>query len=51
MKSSLWHIDKKQVAHYELENQKVQNSLYPDAINSWNIIGPELRQTDKLSTF
>ena len=31
--------------------QRFRNSFYPDAVKSWNNIGPELRQTDKISTF
>ena len=27
------------------------NSFYPDAVKCWNDIGPEQRQTDKISTF
>ena len=30
---------------------KLKNSFYPDAVNSWNNIGPDLRQTDKISAF
>ena len=31
--------------------QRYKNSFYPDAVSSWNNIGPDLRQTDKLSAF
>ena len=31
--------------------QRFKNSFYPDAVNSWNNIGPELRETDKISLF
>ena len=31
--------------------QRYMNSFYPDAVKCWNNIGPELRQTDKISTF
>ena len=33
------------------ETQRFKNSFYPDAVNSWNNIGPDLRQTDKISAF
>ena len=31
--------------------QRFLNSFYPDAVKSWNNLGPELRQTDKISIF
>ena len=31
--------------------QRFKNSFYPDAVSSWNSIGPELRKTDKISVF
>ena len=31
--------------------QRFLNSFYPDAVKSWNNVGPELRQTDKTSIF
>ena len=31
--------------------KRFKNSFYPDAVNSWNNIGPDLRQTDKISAF
>ena len=31
--------------------QRFKNSFYPDAVKNWNNIGPEMRQTDEISTF
>ena len=33
------------------ETRRFKNSFYPDTVNSWNDIGPDLRQTDKISAF
>ena len=32
-------------------NLRFKNSFYPDAVQSWNNIGPELRKVEKISTF
>ena len=37
--------------HMRWRNLRFKNSFYPDAVLSWNNLGPELRQTEKLSTF
>ena len=33
------------------QTHRFKNSFYPDAVNSWNNIGPDLRQTEKISAF
>ena len=33
------------------QTRRFKNSFYPDAVDSWNNIGPELRQTEKISAF
>ena len=33
------------------QTHRFKNSFYPDAIHSWNNIGPDLRQTEKISAF
>ena len=37
--------------HMRWRNLRFKNSFYPNAVLSWNNLGPELRQTEKLSTF
>ena len=36
---------------FRCRNRRFQNSFYPDAVKSWNNLGPEIRNIDKISKF